>query len=146
MKFNIFKLSFSIVILSACIGVILSTQTKTQTQSTTQLKTEAGTGVSFKANYKITMWSLFSNSNNKKKIETNYNSNANNGNTELSRLSHLAPQKAAGNQIYFKGWVKYFKFTDSNNKKPKQFFKNVMYEKEARKRSANPAEKGKVKL
>lgn len=148
MKFNILKLSFSIVILSLFINIILTTQTQTQTQSTAKLQTESKTIAGFKANYKITLGSLITKTNNKKKVDSNNNgqTRTHNGNSELNRLSQLAPQQAAGNQIYFRGWLKYFKFVDSNNsKKPKQFFKNVMFEKQAKRKGANGAEEN-VKL
>lgn len=139
MKFNILKLSFSIAITSLIINITHSTQTQTQSQSTSTLQTEAKTIAGFKANYKITLGSLVSKSN-KKKYEAKLNSQArtNNGYSELNRLSQNEPKQMAGNQIFFRGWLKYFKFADSNNsKKPKQFFRNVMFEKEARRNNAD---------
>jgi hypothetical protein len=144
MKFNILKLIFSIVIISLFITLTYGTQTQTQTQSTTTLQTEAKTIAGFKANYKMSLGSLIKKPNNKKKQNNSdaLAKNNNNKNSELGKLSKLAPEQTAGNHVIFKEWIKYFKFTDSNkSKKPNHFFENVLYEKEARKKNANDKDK-----
>lgn len=142
MKFNILKLIILIAILSLFIKITYSSQTQSQIQSTSKSQTEVKTLAGSKANYKITLGSLASKAN-RKKVETNFNSQVRNSNenSELGRLSIAAPQQTAENQIFFKGWVKYFKFTDSfNSKKPKQFFMNVMFEKEAKRKNMHDKE------
>ena len=139
MKFNIIKLILSLTILTVCVKEIYSTKTKTKTLTTLQTTTSSGTGVS--SNYKMTLGNLLAKSHNKAENHSNSQEKLYNTNQELEKLS--APvRQIQGSQIFFRGWMKYFKYSDSKNiQKPKQFFKNVVYEKEARKKKGNNAGK-----
>jgi len=139
MKFIIIKLILSLTILTECVKEIYSTKTKTKTLTTLQTTTSSGTGVS--SNYKMTLGNLLAKSHNKAENHSNSQEKLYNTNQELEKLS--APvREIQGSQIFFRGWMKYFKYSDGKNiQKPKQFFKNVVYEKEARKKKGNNAGK-----
>lgn len=135
MKFVIIKVILSLTILTLCINEIYTTKTKTSTSM------QIASGIGISSNYKMTLGNLISKSHNKVQTNSNSEENLYNSNEELDRLS--APvREISGSQIFFKGWMKYFKYTDSkNNQKPKQFFRNINFEKEARKKKGNNGEK-----
>lgn len=140
MKFVIIKLILSLTILSICITQIYSTTTKTKTLTTLQTATASGIGLG--SNYKMTLGNLLAKSHNKAENHSASQEKLYNTNQELERLAAPVVREITGSQIFFKGWMKYFKYSDNkNNQKPKQFFKNVAYEKEARKRKGNGADK-----
>lgn len=136
MKFVIIKVIISLTILSICINKIFSTKTKTKTLTTLQTATSSGIGLG--SNYKMTLGNLLAKVHNKAENHSDSKDRLYNTNKELERLAAPVAREIKGNQIFFKGWMKYFKYSDSkSNQKPKQFFKNVVYEKENRKRKGN---------
>ncbi len=135
MKFVIIKVILSLIILSICINQIFSTKTKSKTVTALQIATSIGTGLG--SNYKMTLGNLLAKSDKKAENYSNSKERLHNTNQELDRLAGPI-REIKGNQIFFKGWMKYFKYSDSKNyQKPKHFFKNVVYEKEAKKRNEN---------
>ncbi len=136
MKFVIIKVILSLTILSICINQIFST--KTNTKSLTTLQTATSSGIGLGSNYKMTLGNLLAKAHNKAENHSDSKDRLYNTNQELERLAAPVAREIKGNQIFFKGWMKYFKYADNkSNQKPKQFFKNVVYEKEARKRKGN---------
>merc|ERR1712151_787899 len=87
--------------------------------------------MNMKSNYKMTMKNLLSK--NHKKTETNLKSKSNNKNTELDKMN---------SKILFRGWLKYFKFPDDETqRKPKEFFKNALYERESKRKTVTGEDK-----
>jgi len=131
MKLNIINVLLALTIFSICLYLITCTQTKTTS------KTSTNSGIGLNSNYKMALGNLISKSH--KKIESNNSmeeENANNSN-------NFESERLAANQVYFKGWLKYFKYCDKrSNSKPKEFFKNVLYQKDTKKRASTlPTEK-----
>jgi len=127
MKFVIIKYIFSLILLIICLNIVSGSKSKNQLTSKLQLKSKSGIGLT--SNYKMTLSNLFSKSHKKYENKNIASSHLYSKNTELERLKNSASNLITGNEIFFKGWLKYFKYCDNkNNKKPKQFFKNVMYE------------------
>lgn len=68
-----------------------------------------------------------------KKISLHTTKTNNNKMTELDRLH---------SEILFTGWLKYFKYLDDGtSSKPKEFFKNPMYERDSKRKHENEADK-----
>lgn len=90
-------------------------------------------GMGLKANYKMTMSNLLAKSHNKKmenKASLNSKNNNKNNNSNNSEIG-------TNSKILYKGWLKYFKFPDDEmQKKPKNFFKNVLYERDSKRKHA----------
>jgi len=62
-----------------------------------------------------------------------YSSKSNNKMTELNRLN---------SKILFKGWLKYFKYLDDDTqRRPKEFFKNTLFERDSKRSHAVGEEK-----
>jgi len=130
MKFVILKVILSITILTICINFILST--KTQTMSTTTLKTESQNKIGLNSNYKMTLGNLIAKAHKKTESNMNTENKTKNENSQFNIQSNL--HQSLNSQIFFKGWIKYFKYTDNKvNQKPKQFFRNVLFEKDSKK-------------
>ncbi len=136
MKFVTIKVI--ITILSICINKIFGTKTKTKTKTLTSLQTATSNGIGLGSNYKMKLGILLSKSHNKAENHSHSQESFDNTNQELDKLAAPVAREIKGNQIFFKGWLKYFKYSDRpNNQKPKGFFKNVLYEKEAKKKGNN---------
>lgn len=133
MKFAIIKILFIVFIISLCISIISNTSSKTKTATSLQTESQSGVGVS--ANYKITLSSLIAKS--KKKSESNSEITPIAKVTDIDKL--LQPsQVTEPRKILFKGWLKYFKYKEKKvNEKPKQFFQNLLYQKDIRKRKSD---------
>lgn len=140
MKFTIIKFIVTICLLNIFIYPILSTTTTTSTQVSTALTTAVQSGIGIQSNYKLTLGNLLSKNHKhtmesfSRKSEAKNLYSTNNSetlkNTETERL-------AKSNEILFKGWLKYFKYSDNrNDKKPKEFFKNVLFSKQSSKKSS----------
>jgi len=143
MKFSILKLFLFLTIIIFCIEIISNTQTRTQTATTLQTATSSGIGLN--SNFKMTFGSLLSKSHHKKSQNKLYSQlEESNQNTELEKLAFSNSNESDGNQIFYKGWIKYFKYSNNiKSEKPREFFRNEFYQKINKK---NKDKKGSVKL
>ena len=115
MKFAILKKYFLLIIITiySC-NIVFSLQTKIGMSANLQLQMNLNSNNNLLKHKK--------NSSHSTKI---YN-NKNKKNTELNRLN---------SEILFNGWLKYFKYVDDETqKKPKEFFKNPMYERDSKRK------------
>ena len=134
MKFVILKLILSIFAITLCINLVSSLQNKSGLTTNLNLGFGAKVGMTMhmKSNYKMSLKNLLAKSH--KKTESNNASRTNNKNTKNSKTSEL---NKLNSKILFRGWVKYFKFPDDDTqKKPKNFFKNPLYERDSKRKHA----------
>ena len=117
MKFAILKLILAITIITVCSHLVSSLQS--QVGMATNLGSGMRNGMYMSSNYKMSLGGLISKH---KKSETR----SNNKISELNRLN---------SKILFRGWLKYSKFQDDETqKKPKEFFKNMLYERDSKRK------------
>ncbi len=115
MKSLIIKLIFSFTIILLWLNLC----------SNAELKSKNGIGIG--SNYKINISNLISNNYKKYANKDLYKSKSQN--CELDRLSGNLNKSNINNEIFFKGWFKYFKYSDGTKKsRPKEFFKNEKFE------------------
>jgi len=83
--------------------------------------------MNMKSNYKMSLGGLLRKSH-AKKTETISTTKSNNKITEMNKMN---------SKILFRGWLKYFKFPDEETqKKPKEFFRNPLYERDSKRKHA----------
>merc|ERR1712160_162374 len=136
MKFDILKLILAFSSITICIHLVSSLQSKTGMatnmnlglKSKSRMNMNMNMNMNMKSNYKMTMKGANSKNHNKKSESTNLLAKSNNKNTELNRMN---------SKIIFRGWLKYFKFPDDETqRKPKEFFKNALFERESKRKHA----------
>lgn len=143
MKFIILKLIISSIFFCMCINFIFSSQTQTKTLAA--LTTKSHSAIGMNSNYKMALGSLFAKSYKKFHFDENNNGSSSNYMNEQNVLENNFNHKTNVGQIYFKGWIKYFKYIDKKaSQKPKEFFKNIHYEKQQKRKKGKSGIKKEV--
>ena len=116
MKFVTLKFILSITIVIICCNLVTSLQSK------------IGMATNLKAGMNTSSYNQIM-----KHKKNLYSSKSNNKMTELNRLN---------SKILFKGWLKYFKYLDDDTqRRPKEFFKNTLFERDSKRSHAVGEEK-----
>lgn len=140
MKFDIYKVILALCAITICLQIVSSLHTKSRLGSKMNLgiksgmKTKANMHMKTKSNYKFALKNHV-----EKSLKTKAKSSAkSNSKTNVKTNSKKDENnKEPESKILFRGWMKYFKFPDDEtSKKPKNFFKNPMFEKDARRKHA----------
>lgn len=130
MKFDILKLTLAISAITLCLHMVSSLQTKSGMATNLNLgfgtKNKMNMNMNMKSNYKMSLGGLLRKAH--KKSETISSTRTNSKNTELNKMN---------SKIIYRGWLKYFKFPDDETqKRPKEFFKNALYERDSKRKHA----------
>jgi hypothetical protein len=113
MKFDILKISLSLIVIGICCNLITSLSSKIGMQ--TNLKS----GMNMNLNNKILLKNFLEKHKNRK----------NSMNTKLTELNRMQ------SKILFSGWLKYFKYLDDDTtKRPKEFFKNPQFQRDSKRK------------
>ena len=144
MKFATLKIILCFLIFNIFFVLVFPTFSTTNEKLT--FKTNSESGFSTNANYKITLSGLLgkyrkhTNELKSKSYHKNISSTENilslNNKNQLYKKKIYAKFEIINleTQVYFKGWVKYFKYGDNLDiKKPKEFFKNVFFKEQSNK-------------
>lgn len=130
MKFDIFKIFLALCAITICLQVVSSLHSKSRLGTKMNLGIKSGmrtgSNMKMKSNYKFSLKNLVTKSH--KKTENNSSAKSNNRLSELNKMN---------SKILFRGWMKYFKFPDDETqRKPKNFFKNPLFEKDSKRKHA----------
>ncbi len=127
---SIKKVLLALTIITMCLNVVTSTQTKLK--SKVALKTASLAKIGLNSNYKMTLGNLIAKANKKSAdCPTKKDTLIDNQDSKNSRGKNNPNENNgnSGNHIYFKGWLKYFRYSeDKKIVKPKEFFKNTLYD------------------
>lgn len=125
MKFDILRSILALSLFFICLQMVISLKSHSKMASNMNL------GSKFKSRMNMNM---------NMHMKSNYKMSSAGylAKTKMHKSNNkISTQNKSSEQILFKGWLKYFKFPDDESqKKPKEFFKNIMFERDSKRKHA----------